>query len=344
MVGDVRRVLVVNTGSSSTKVSLVVDGAVTDRWSSLDVPLPDVDAVAHRFVHGGEGLGPVALIDNQVRTALEAAAELAPLHQGRALEVLDMLQSRLPQVPHVACFDSAFHATLPPEAATYALPAEWNERYHIRRYGFHGFSHAWAARRAREWCPGARRVVTCHLGSGASLAAVCDGISVDTTMGFTPLEGLVMATRSGDVDPGLVLWLAEREPDVAAALASRSGLLGLAGTADMREILARDDEQARLARTVYLHRLRKGIAAMAAAMGGIDVCIFTGGVGENAPQIRAGAADGLEFLGISIDPERNQRAVPDEEISASGARVRTLVVAAQEDRQIAEDVRLFFQR
>ncbi len=199
----------------------------------------------------------------------------------------------LPDAVQVACFDTAFHATIPESAATYALPREWIAKYALRRYGFHGLSHAWASRRAVQMVPGATRIITCHLGAGASLCAVLDGASVDTTMGFTPLEGLVMATRSGDVDPGLLMWLATREPDLADVLDKRSGLTGLAGTGDMRALLARGDHDARLAIEVYLHRLRKSIGAMAASLGGLDVCVFTGGVGENAPDIRRRAVDGL---------------------------------------------------
>jgi acetate kinase len=202
-------------------------------------------------------------------------------------------------------------------------------------------SHAWASRLAREFAPGARRVVTCHLGAGASLCAVLDGVSVDTTMGFTPLEGLVMATRSGDLDPGLISWLAQREADVPQALAERSGLTGLAGTGDMRELLDRADDDARLAVAVYIHRLRKGIAAMAASLGGVDICVFTGGVGENSASIRLEAAAGLGFLGIKIDPEANATANGASviDVSSDDAAARTLVIAAREDREMARQAR-----
>jgi acetate kinase len=250
----------------------------------------------------------------------------------------------------VACFDTAFHASIPDAAATYALPREWRRRWALRRYGFHGLSHSYCSRRAAELAgrPGSLRVVTCHLGAGASLAAVADGVSVDTTMGFTPLEGLVMATRSGTVDPGLLLWLEEHAgtppAELAAALEHRSGLLGLAGTADMREVVTRagsGDQDARLAFEVYLHRLRAQVAAMAAALDGMDVLVFTGGVGENSPQVRAGAADGLGFLGAGVDAARNAAAPrgQDTEIGHAGSRVRTFVIAAREDIEIAHQVR-----
>jgi acetate kinase len=258
----------------------------------------------------------------------------------------------------VACFDTAFHATIPEAAATFALPVEWRTRWPLRRFGFHGLSHSYVSRRAAELtghptpdAPAGLRVVTCHLGAGASLAAVHSGKSVDTTMGFTPLDGLVMATRSGSVDPGLVLWLEEHagmpSRELASTLESRSGLTGLAGTGDMREVLSRAavaDERAVLGRDVYLHRLRASIAAMAAAMDGLDVLVFTGGVGENSPEIRSRAAAGLGFLGVTVDDARNTldksaRGGEDWEITAAGARVRTFVVAAREDKQIAQEVR-----
>jgi acetate kinase len=240
-----------------------------------------------------------------------------------------------------AVFDTAFHATLPPEAATYALPRGWRERYAVRRYGFHGLSHAYAARAAGD----ARRVVTCHLGAGASLCAVLDGRSVDTTMGFTPLEGLVMATRSGSVDPGVLLWLQQQEglavDDIAQALEHEAGLAGLAGTADMREVLARDDDEARLAVDVYIHRLCAGIGAMAASLGGIDALVFTGGVGERSSPVRERACERLSHLGVALDAGRNANAntAPDFDVSTAGSPVRVLVVRAREDLEIARQTR-----
>ena len=259
------------------------------------------------------------------------------------------MSAALPDVPAVACFDTAFHATLPAAASTYALPAEWRKRWDLRRYGFHGLSHAYASRRAAELLGRpveGLRVITCHLGAGASLAAVRDGRSVDTTIGFTPLEGLVMATRSGTVDPGLVLWLAEhaRMPpgELAATLEHRSGLLGLAGTADMREVVERAsaaDAEAVLALEVYVHRLRGAIASMAAALDGLDVLVFTGGVGERSAVVRGMAAAGLGFLGVALDDARNEAGVADSEIGARGGAVRVLLIAAREDLQVAREVR-----
>lgn len=360
-----KRILVVNAGSSSLKLRVldatdaVVAGAdlppprgPEDRPSvaTAVTGLGGVDAVGHRIVHGGTAfLGPVRL-DERVIARIGSLTSLAPLHQPKALTALDVVTAAIPDVPAVASFDTAFHAQMPEAASTYALPAPWRQRWDLRRYGFHGLSHAYATRRAGEMLgvPVADlRLVTCHLGAGASLAAVHGGRSVDTTMGFTPLEGLVMATRSGSVDPGLVLWLAEHvgmpPAELAATLEHRSGLLGLAGTADMREILAGADAgeaRARLALDVYLHRLRREIAAMTASLGGLDAIVFTGGVGERSAAIRAMAADGLGYLGIRIDAARNAADdAGDREIGEASATVRALVIASREDVQIAADVR-----
>ena len=309
-----------------------------------------MDAVGHRIVHGGtEFVGPV-LIGADVVARLRALTDLAPLHQPKSLAALDAVNQILPGVPAVACFDTAFHSGMPAAASTYALPLEWRKRWNLRRYGFHGLSHAYASRRAAALL-GRRvedlRVVTCHLGAGASLAAVEGGISVDTTMGFTPLDGLVMATRSGSVDPGLVLWLATHAGtpplELAATLEHRSGLLGLAGTAAMQTVVEHaqaGEADALLALDVYIHRLRAGIAAMAASMGGLDVLVFTGGVGENATIVRERAAAGLGFLGVQLDEGRNDQAAGDREIGSQQSPVKTLVVLAREDLEIAREVRM----
>jgi acetate kinase len=359
------RILVVNAGSSSVKLSLLGDGDQTIGERELQAPrshvdeaelkralaagLGDADVVAHRIVHGGEHFTEAVLVDQDVERELRALTEIAPLHQPKSLGALDAVSAALPGVPAVACFDTAFHATLPAAAATYALPARWRERWGVRRYGFHGLSHAWVARRAPELLgvgPAGLRLVSCHLGAGASLCAIQDGTSVDTTMGFTPLEGLVMATRSGSVDPGLLLWLLEHEmmtqPELADALEHESGLLGLAGTADMRQVVERagaEDPGAVLALEVYLHRLRAGIAAMAAAMGGLDVLVFTGGVGEHAAAVRSGTVDGLGFLGLAIDPAANCAPDEDRQIGDQRGSARTLVVRAREDREMARQTR-----
>jgi acetate kinase len=358
----VTAILVVNAGSSSLKLRLLSDADAVLGTADLPAPrgladagelkraigsLGDVGSVGHRIVHGGDLFAGPVLVDPGVRQRLESLTDLAPLHQPKSLAALDAVQAVLPDVPAVACFDTAFHATIGAPAATFALPAEWRARWTLRRYGFHGLSHAYVSRQAASLLGGvAPRLVSCHLGAGASLAAVQDGRSVDTTMGFTPLDGLVMATRSGSVDPGLLMWLEEHAgtppAELAATLEYRSGLYGLAGTADMREVLTRaldGDPRAVLAREVYLHRLRASIAAMAAAMGGLDALVFTGGVGENSAELRSRAMAGLGFLGVLEDAARNGDGTGDREIGAAGAPVRSLVIAAREDLEIARQVR-----
>jgi acetate kinase len=358
------RILVVNAGSSSLKLR-VLDAADT-LVGGADLPAPTgpadgdgiaaalegfgpIAAVGHRIVHGGTRFtGPVRL-DRGVEAELRALTDLAPLHQPKSLAALAAVGAVLPDTPAVACFDTAFHASMPAAATTYAIPYEWRTRWALRKYGFHGLSHAYAARRAAALVGrpvDGLRIVTCHLGAGASLAAVADGRSIDTTMGFTPLDGLVMATRSGSIDPGLVLWLEGHvgmpPAELAATLEHRSGLLGLAGTADMRAILeaeAAGDERATLAVSVYLHRLRASIGAMVAALRGLDILVFTGGVGENAPAIRRRATAVLDYLGVAVDEPANDLAHGDADVTARGAAVRTLVVSAREDLEIAAQVR-----
>ncbi len=357
------RVLVVNAGSSSLKLSVLdhdqlrgarelpAAGATIDTELVADAvrELGPFDAVGHRIVHGGERYAEAVRVSDAVLSRLWELADLAPLHQAKSLTALEAVSCARPDCPAVACFDTAFHATLSSGAATYALPRSWRERWGLRRFGFHGLSHAYAARRAAELLgrsPEELRIVTCHLGAGASLAAVKSGHSVDTTMGFTPLEGLAMATRSGSVDPGLLLWLLERteldQQQMAYALEHESGMLALAGRADMSAVIeaaAGGDAHAILGLEVYVHRLRAGIAAMAAAMDGLDVVVWTGGVGERAPTIRAAATEGLGFLGVRIDEVRNQGATGDEDLSAQGTGVRTLLLTAREDLEIARQVR-----
>jgi len=390
----VTSVLVVNAGSSSLKLRVldsadeVTASADLSPWDgSPDDPrlrrfldgLPGIGAAGHRVVHGGHRFTVATPIDDDVVAGIGALTDLAPLHQPRALAGIAVVRAAMPGVPAVACFDTAFHAGLPAAAAAYALPAAWTRRFGLRRFGFHGLSHGYAAGRAAQLTgngparprpgdggsgpqghrgvPGGRspgpaghRVVTCHLGAGSSLAAVLDGRCVDTTMGFTPLEGLVMATRSGNVDPGLIVWLLRHgglsTGEVSDGLEFAAGLAGLAdlpgGSGDMRDVrLAADrgNPGARLALEVYAHRLRAQIAAMAAALGGLDTLVFTGGIGEHQAQTRAEAASGLGFLGVALDASRNATARPDCDISAPGAAVRTLVIAAREDIEIARQTR-----
>jgi acetate kinase len=358
------RVLVVNAGSSSLKLSVLSpDGTVqaattVQRWAGRTHLEPihqflegtdRINAVGHRVVHGGPRYQAPAWIDDELVDYLDSIRDLAPLHNPRALAGIRVVTDLLPQTPAVACFDTAFHATLPAAAHTYALPREWNQRWGLRRYGFHGLSHAHAARRGAELAnatmPGSR-MVSCHLGAGASLAAVRGGICVDTTMGFTPLAGLVMVTRSGDVDPGLLLWLLQHGGvsvgELNQALENRSGLKGLSGTSgDLRDVLAgraTGDPDCTLAFDVFIHRLCREIAAMTAAVGGLDVLVMTGGIGEHAPLVRTQVATRLTYLGVEVDPDANETAGGDADISTARAAVRSVVVTAREDLEITRQV------
>lgn len=359
------RLLVVNSGSSSLKLArLDVDGSITaattvEGWQGaghlepLEEFLTDcgpVDAVGHRVVHGGARYTGPAVVDDLLTAYLWSIAHLAPIHNPRALAGIRATGELLTDVPAVACFDTTFHATLAPAAATYALPREWNRRWGLRRYGFHGLSHAYAVHRGAELVGQPveeLRIVSCHLGAGASLAAVRDGVSRDTTMGFTPLAGLVMNTRPGTLDPGLLLWLLEHggvpRTELADVLEHHAGLKGLSGTSgDMRAVLqgrADGDEACALAYDVYQHRLCREIAAMTATTGGLDLLVMTGGVGEHSWQVRADAATALTHLGVAVDDGANRAASADADVSAAGAPARTVVVTAREDLEIRRQVR-----
>ncbi|MEV5575360.1 acetate/propionate family kinase [Spirillospora sp. NPDC052269] len=354
------RVLTVNPGSSSVKLALLdADDKVllhaelptggvereAERVLALIAGMPRPDAVGIRFVHGGRDYTRPVVVDDEVTKNLHTLIDLAPLHQPMSLYALGEIRRALPDVPVVACFDTAFHAGIPDAAATYAVPEEWRERFAIRRYGFHGLSFAHASRRAAALLGRPRRMVVCHLGAGASLAAVLDGRSVDTTMGFTPLEGLVMATRAGSVDPGIPMWLLKHgvpAEEIDDALEHRSGLRALAGTGDMRELRQRaasGDETAEAALDVYHHSLRKCASAMAAALGGLDALVFTGGVGEHDTVARARLAADLAFLGVRIDSVPNENAHGDAVLSPAGGEVGVAVVGAREDLEIAAGTR-----
>jgi acetate kinase len=308
-----------------------------------------IAAVAHRVVHGGEALTRPVVIDDEVAASLEKLVPLAPLHNPPALQVVRAARIAVRDVPHVAVFDTAFHATLPPRAREYALPDDVRTGHGVRRYGFHGLSHEHVMRVGSAHLrsePARLRILSCHLGAGASVAAIEYGRSVETSMGMTPLEGLVMATRAGDVDPGVLLRLMREGYDperLDDLLNRRSGLVGLAGSGDMRRIeqlAAEGNESCRLAITLYAHRLRKYIGAYAAVMGGVDVIAFTGGVGENSALIRHRCLQRLEFLGAALDEDANRDArvsleQPVAEISAPHSRTRLLVVRADEEHALA---------
>lgn len=346
-------VLTVNAGSSSLKWSVVdppetvASGTVqrvTDHAAALrsvldEAPLDALEVVAHRVVHGGERYSAPVRITDAVLDSIRDLSVLAPLHNPVNADGIEVAMEALPDVPHVAVFDTAFHATLPPRAHTYAVPRAWN----VRRYGFHGTSHAYVSREAARLLgrdPEEVDVIVLHLGNGASASAVAKGRSIDTSMGLTPLEGLVMGTRSGDVDPALILHLRRTlslsTDEIDKVLNSRSGLLALAGDNDMREVHRRieaGDAAAELALDVYCYRIKKYVGAYLAALGGADAIAFTAGVGENDPIVRERALSGLEPLGIEVDPERNRAGGP--VISADASTVRVLVVPTDEELEMA---------
>ena len=325
-------VLVVNAGSTSLKLSLVAGDDSSEPVASLAAAPRDPEAVAHRVVHGGERFRDPVVIDGEVERELAALADLAPLHNHPALTAIESARRALPDVPHVAVFDTAFHATLPREASTYALPGRFREELGIRRYGFHGLSVQWAA----EQVP-VPRLVVCHLGGGCSVTAVLDGRSVDTTMGFTPLEGVPMATRAGSVDPGALLHVlrtgALTVDALDRALEHESGLVGLGGSDDPQRL------EGTLALAVYTYRIAGAVAAMAVALGGLDALVFTAGVGEGSAYVRAEICARLAFLGVELDAAANERAEPDAEVAAPASRVRVVVLRAREDLVAARAAR-----
>jgi acetate kinase len=359
------RVLVLNAGSSSLKWS-VLDAATeavavqgTESWAEQDPGrhaaearavlrrLPAVDAVGHRVVHGGATFRAAVVVDAGVRTAIAELAALAPLHNPAALAGIDAVAEASPALPQVAAFDTAFHATMPEVAALYPVPWDWTQRWGLRRFGFHGLSVMYAVRRARgllgEVPP---RLVVCHLGAGCSVTAVQEGRSIDTSMGFTPLEGVMMATRSGSLDPGLLLYLQRQGVSVADlddALNDRSGLLGVSGVAgDLRAVLAAadgGDERARLAYAMFIHGLVRMVGAMVAVLGGVDALIFTGGIGEHSPRVRRDVAAAFASAGLRLDAAANEAPTGDVDVAPGDAAVRVLVVAAREDLAVLWEVK-----
>nr|MDT0657775.1 acetate kinase [Micromonospora sp. DSM 115978] len=378
------RILVVNAGSSSLKYRLFQEspglhqespvprqnhvelaggtverigepgGGPADHASALRAVLSGLDltglaGVGHRVVHGGLRFTEPTLIDAEVVAGIAALVPLAPLHNPPNLTGIEVARRLLPGVPQVAVFDTAFHRTLPPEAASYAIDREVAERYGIRRYGFHGTSHGYVARRTAELlgrAPAELNLISLHLGNGASACAIAGGRSVATSMGMSPLEGLVMGTRAGDLDPAVVLDL-QRTGDfgvdeVDRLLNHRSGLIGLCGANDMREVLRRraaGDPTATLAFDIYCRRIRSYVGAYYAILGRVDAITFTAGVGEHAAPVRAAALAGLTRLGIEVDPERNRMGTGDRPVSPPGGEVAVLVVATDEEAEIARQTR-----
>ncbi|MEP6486554.1 acetate kinase [Microcoleus vaginatus GB2-A3] len=309
--------------------------------------LKEIDIVGHRVVHGGQDYQQSTLISPDVKEAIARLSVFAPVHNPANLEGIEALEKILENVPQVAVFDTAFHAQLPPAAFVYPGPYEWLENG-IRRYGFHGISHQYCARRAAQILNRDLtdlRLISCHLGNGCSLAAIRGGVSVDTTMGFTPLDGLMMGSRSGAIDPGIIIHLLRREDLTSEKLDNilnrNSGLKGISGvSSDMRQIgdaIAQGNERAQLALDIYIHRLRAGIAAMLASLGGLDALIFTAGVGENSPVVRSAACEAFGFMGLKLDGEKNQQSPVDEDIAAVDSAARVLVIHTQEDWEIARE-------
>jgi acetate kinase len=309
--------------------------------------LSEIAVVGHRIVHGGPAFEDPVVITAEAKSAIAAVSAFAPLHNRAELEGVEIIEKLLGAVRQVAVFDTGFHKKMPLSAAVYPGPYEWFAAG-IRRYGFHGINHKYCARRSAQLLrrdPNSFKLVTCHLGNGCSLAAIRDGRSVDTTMGFTPLEGLMMGTRSGSVDPGILTYLMRQDQltgeQLDDLLNQHSGLLGISGiSGDMREVLAavkNGHERATLALEIYIHRLRAGIGAMIAVLGGIDALVFTAGVGEHSPEVRAGACQNLEQVGVNLDPKKNAESPPDQDISDRTSPVRVLLIRAGEDWEIARD-------
>jgi acetate kinase len=327
-------------------VARILDDLQADPSAPLPV-LSELQAVGHRVVHGGERYTAAMRITPEVKRVIGELAELAPLHNPVSLDGITAVEQVLPKVPQVAAFDTAFHATLSDAARTYPVPHKWTRQWGLRRYGFHGLSHSYCAGRAAEMI-GRRdlRLIIAHLGNGASVSAVRNGICVDTSMGFTPLEGLMMGTRSGTVDPGMLVYLLRHKGldvnELDHALNYQSGLLGLSGvSSDMRQVLSKlpDNPDARLAIEVYVHRLRQTVGAMAATLGGIDALVFTAGVGEHAPEIRERVCENLNYLGLELDRTANQTCKPDADIAMPASVARILVIATREDLTIMRETR-----
>src|SRR6266404_1369046 len=307
----------------------------------------EIDVVGHRIVHGGKDFEQATVITTEVKSAIARMSVFAPLHNRAELEGIEIIEKHFGNVPQVAVFDTGFHSRLPEAAAVYPGPYEWLAQG-IRRYGFHGINHQYCAERAAHLLGrelNSLKLVTCHLGNGCSLAAIRDGRSVDTTMGFTPLDGLMMGTRSGSLDPGILTYLMRAEKSTAQQLDDllnkKSGLLGISGlSGDMRQIVAAmkdGNPRAKLAFDIFVHNLQAGIGAMIAVLGGIDALVFSAGIGEHSPEVRAAACANFGFLGLKLDAAKNAQSPADQEVSLSDSAVRVLIIHAQEDWAIAQE-------
>jgi len=335
-----------SSGSRSEAIEHLLKGLWSGPVPAVSGPAA-VDVVGHRVVHGGPSYFLPTLVTDEVKAAIASVSAFAPLHNRAELDGMESVAKLLGPVPQVAVFDTGFHRNMPRSAVTYAGPYEWYEQG-IRRYGFHGINHQYCAHRAAQMLGrdlNSLKLVTCHLGNGCSLAAIREGRSIDTTMGFTPLEGLMMGTRSGSIDPGIVTYLMRQRhlsgEQLDDILNKRSGLFGISGvSSDMRQILdavGGGNERAKLAFDIYIHRLLAGIGSMAGVLGGMDALVFSAGIGENSPEVRSAACANLLFLGVEIDAGRNAATLDDADISRAGSAVRILVIHAQEDWMIARE-------
>ena len=332
--------------SRAHAIEQLLDGLWEGDARAVSAP-SEIDVVGHRVVHGGPKYENPVVITPEVKSAIAQVSAFAPLHNRAELEGMAIIEKLLGAVPQIAVFDTGFHRKMPLAAMVYPGPYEWFAEG-IHRYGFHGINHQYCAGRAARLLGrelNSLKLVSCHLGNGCSLAAIRDGRSVDTTMGFTPLEGLMMGTRSGSVDPGVLTYLA-RHRGISAQrlddiLNTESGLLGVSGVSgDMRQVLSavkNGHERAKLAFDIYIHRLQSGIGAMVAVLGGVDAAIFTAGVGENSPEVRAATCSNFEYLGLKLDPGKNAQSPSDQDIAAPDSTVRALVIRAQEDWAIARE-------
>ncbi len=322
--------------------------ALTDESHGVIQSMSEISAVGHRVLHGAEKFCDSVIIDDAVIAAIKECIPLGPLHNPANLTGIEACRKLMPGVPQVAVFDTGFHQTMPDYAYMYALPYEYYEKYGIRRYGFHGTSHRYVSRRAAVMLgkdPSELKIVTCHLGNGSSIAAVDGGKCLDTTMGVTPLEGIMMGTRSGSIDPAIIPFLMKHEPsltadDIDKILNKKSGMLGVAGTSDNRQIEQRakqGDKRAKLVESMLCHQLTKYIGGFAAAMGGIDAVVFTGGIGENNPHYRTRVAEKLAFLGTKVDEEKNQVRGEEVDISTLDSKLKLLVIPTNEEWMIAKD-------
>ena len=342
-----KKILEKDVPEHTTGIDFILNTLVSEEYGAIK-SLDEINAVGHRMVHGGEKFAKSVLIDQEVLDTFIACSDLAPLHNPANLKGVNAVTAILPNVPQVGVFDTAFHQTMPDYAYMYAVPYELYTKYGVRRYGFHGTSHRYVSKRVCEFLNipvEGTKIITCHVGNGGSITAVKDGKSVDTSMGLTPLEGLMMGTRSGDIDGGAVTYIMEKEgldaQGISNLLNKKSGVLGVfEKSSDMRDLesaAAAGEPRAVLAENMYFYRIKKYIGAYAAAMGGVDVIVFTGGVGENQANARSGACEGLEYMGVKVDAEKNKTRGVEAIISTDDSKVKVVVIPTDEELMIASD-------